>query len=64
MPNHPNRAWRATMQRSCAAWLAAWRWPVGGIAMLDTDGLRSIMRQAYMSGYEAGRESVRPPAKP
>ena len=48
------------MQRACTAWLAAWRWPENGLGLLTPDGLRSIMRTSYLSGYEAGRESARP----
>lgn len=51
MTNHPNRNWRAAMQRRCAEFLARLDWPANGIGMLTADQLRDLMAQAYRAGY-------------
>ncbi len=58
MANHPNRAWRAKMQRACDAWLSKWKRPAGCAFLLSADDMADVMRNAYLSGYAAGRESM------
>lgn len=60
MSNHPSRAWRRVMNNAATAYLGRCRWPEGGIQALTPDQLRSLLLDAYSTGYVEGRASRAP----
>lgn len=63
MTNHPNRNWRARMRQAWEDWRESWRLehdPGGRLSEQD----ETRMRAAYWAGFEAGRNSLRPPRPP
>lgn len=59
MANHPNRNWRAQARQAAESWLTQYSVlhetpaPAG-------DGLRNRLREAYLAGFESGREQNKP----
>ena len=60
MPNHPGRNWRRVMHAAALVFLDRYRWPADGVQVMAPEQLRELLREAYTTGYTAGRDS-RPP---
>ena len=59
--NHPNRNWRTRMHAACAEFLARSTWQATGARLITDGDLQALCRTAYLTGYESGRASTRPP---
>ena len=60
MTAHPNRNWRRVMHDAALAFLDRYRWPADGVQVMTPDQLRELLREAYTTGYMAGRDSCAP----
>ena len=64
MPNHPSRNWRRVAYAAADQYITLLRLPAHG-AVLTTEQLADMLRQAVVAGYDAGRKSrARPQETP
>jgi len=65
MSNHPNRNWRSRLQSAADQWLETDEARELAAPSPDPIERRRRIRQAYITGFEAGRASnQRPPRRP
>lgn len=56
--NHPNRNWRARARQAAAAFAEQY----ADLSQLQPTpaGVQMLLREAYLAGFAAGREDVKP----